>query len=343
MAVIDRDSPVVEKMASETCQAKPRTPNKLSPGTAIMRTPSLGRLLAAIAMTAVPTMLVAQVIDLTVNNVGVAIGDKPEMTGLRLNFRDRDLRRVNGVNATIWMPYQAATGTVNGIALGVPATGARSINGLAIGVFGVGVERDLVGIGMGVVGIGSGGSMSGIMIGGVGAGAGGDARGLLIGGIGAGVGGSFTGVGIGGVGVGTGGNATGILIGGIGVGAGGNVTGLAVGGVGVGAGGTLNGLSIGGIGVGAPELRGVAIGGFGAGAERARAIVLSGAYFKIAERGEFEGASVSAYNRVLGRQHGLTIGLLNYAKQLDGVQVGLINISDNDGVRRILPLLSIRE
>src|SRR5207244_6033232 len=111
---------------------------------------------------------------------------------------------------------------------------------------------------------------------------------------------------------GTGGSAAGVLIGGVGVGAGGNVTGLAVGGVGVGAGGTLNGLSIGGIGVGAPVLRGVAIGGFGAGAERARAIVLSGAYFKIAERGEVEGASVRAYNRVLGRQHGLTIGLLNY-------------------------------
>jgi hypothetical protein len=45
---------------------------------------------------------------------------------------------------------------------------------------------------------------------------------------------------------------------------------------------------------------------------------------------------------VQGRQHGLTIGVFNYARHLDGVQIGLINVSDNDGVRRILPVLSVR-
>jgi hypothetical protein len=50
----------------------------------------------------------------------------------------------------------------------------------------------------------------------------------------------------------------------------------------------------------------------------------------------------SAYNRVLGRQHGLVIGLFNYAAELDGVQIGVINVSDNGGVRRVLPLISVR-
>src|SRR5690349_23439376 len=40
---------------------------------------------------AAPSALAAQVIDLTIHDVGLAIGDKPRMTGLRLNFRDAHL------------------------------------------------------------------------------------------------------------------------------------------------------------------------------------------------------------------------------------------------------------
>ena len=87
----------------------------------------------------------SQVIDLTVNNVGLAIGDKPEMTGLRINFRDRNLREVRGVNLTLWSPYEPPTGRVVGLALGVPATGARKIDGVALGVFGVGVSQSIYG------------------------------------------------------------------------------------------------------------------------------------------------------------------------------------------------------
>src|SRR6476620_2666902 len=78
-------------------------------------------------------MLHGQVIDLTLSDVGLAIGDKPRVTGVRINYRDRKLVEVNGVNLTIWSPYSPATGTVNGLALGVPVTGARDINGFAIG------------------------------------------------------------------------------------------------------------------------------------------------------------------------------------------------------------------
>ena len=44
--------------------------------------------------------LPAQVIDLTIHDVGVAIGDKPTMTGLRINFRDAHLERISGANIT---------------------------------------------------------------------------------------------------------------------------------------------------------------------------------------------------------------------------------------------------
>ena len=51
--------------------------------------------------------------------------------------------------------------------------------------------------------------------------------------------------------------------------------------------------------------------------------------------------SVSAYNRVRGVQTGISIGLLNYARELHGFQVGLINIARNNASPfRVLPLLN---
>jgi hypothetical protein len=47
-------------------------------------------------------------------------------------------------------------------------------------------------------------------------------------------------------------------------------------------------------------------------------------------------------NNIRGEQHGLTIGLFNYARELHGAQIGLINISDTGGSRRVLPLISVR-
>jgi hypothetical protein len=338
-----------------------------------MNLPSSVRLATAL-LVALPCSLAAQIIDLTVNNTGIAIGDKPRVNGLRMNFRDRHLELVNGVNITIWSPYEPATGTVNGLALGLPATGAQRIKGIGIGVLGLGAERSITGLGMGGIGIGgggelrgimlggigvgsgggmtglsvggvgvgSGGPMRGIQIGGVGVGGGGDVSGISIGGVGVGSGGHVTGLAIGGVGVGAGGSFTGIGIGGVGVGSGGDVTGLTVAGVGVGSGGTIKGLTIAGVGVGAPQLQGVAISLAGAGGVDVHAIVLTAGYFKVDEHGRFDGGALASVNNIRGAQHGLTIGLFNYARELHGVQVGLINISDNDGSRRVLPLLSVR-
>lgn len=338
-----------------------------------MNFPSAARL-AATLFVAFPLSLPAQVIDLTVNNTGVAIGDKPRMNGLRINYRDRRLEEVNGVNVTIWSPYEPATGTVNGLALGLPATGARRINGVGIGVLGLGAEQSMTGLAIGGVGVGGGGEMRGIMLGGIGVGSGGgltglsvggvgvgsggslrgiqiglvgvgsagDVSGITIGGIGVGSGGAVSGLAIGGIGVGGGGSFKGIGIGGIGVGSAGDVTGLMIGGVGVGSGGTIKGLSIAGVGVGAPTVRGVTISLVGAGGEDVHAIVLTGGYFKVDERGRFDGGALASVNDIRGAQHGLTIGLFNYARELHGAQLGLINISDNGGSRRVLPLLSVR-
>src|SRR6476659_2590594 len=167
----------------------------------------------------------AQGLDLTVNHVGIAIGDVPRVTGLRLNYRDRNLEWVNGINATIWSPYGEGSGTVRGLALGLPLTGAASIDGVATGSFGVGARDRIRGIGVAPLGIGAGGTLEGLMIGGLGAGSG------------AGV----TGIGVGGLGIGSGGPLRGLFVGGLGVGGGGSVDGIVIGGLGAGVGGHLRG------------------------------------------------------------------------------------------------------
>src|SRR5688572_16118292 len=182
-----------------------------------------------------PAVAAAQSLDLTINNTGLSIGDSRFVRGVRLNFRDRNLERVDGINATIWFPFDDARGgAVRGLALGVPLTGARSISGAGIGILGVGAEDEFTGLGIGGFGVGAGGDVRGIVIGGFGVGAGGSVTGLTIGGFGAGSGGTVKGITIGGFGAGAGGDITGLQIGGFGVGAGGNVTGISIGGFGAG-------------------------------------------------------------------------------------------------------------
>ncbi|MBW3534726.1 MAG: hypothetical protein KY453_05835 [Gemmatimonadetes bacterium] len=328
-------------------------------------------LLALLAAALLPSAGVAQGVKIAVGDVGLGIGDVPRLDGLRLNFRDRHLERVRGVNVTLWEPYEGARGEVQGLAVGLPLTGARTVEGLAVGAavavedrftgiglapLGFGAGERVRGIALAGLGIGGGGDLEGVMVGGIGLGVGGDIRGVAIGGVGAGGGGDLTGLGVGGVGLGMGGDLTGVAIGGIGVGAGGRVRGLAVGGVGVGvgggatgvtvggvgvgSGGELRGLTLAGVGVGAPRLTGLTVSGIGAGAEEARGVVVAPAFFRIEEGGSLSGVSISAFNDIQGRQRGLTIGLLNITEELHGVQVGLLNIAWNKPSWRVLPLVN---
>ena len=196
--------------------------------------------------------------------------------------------------------------------------------------------------------------MKGITIGIVGAGAGGNMTGLTIGGIGAGAGGNVNGITIGGIGAGAGGNMTGLTIGGVGAGAGGDMRGIAMSVIGAGAGGTMRGFAFGGVGAGAPRVRGIAV-GLNAGSHDFVGLGIAPLYFKIAserkrstpedtdEYGYVKGVSVSAWNHVKGEQHGLSIGALNTAWELNGWQFGLLNYAHNNpkGLR-LLPVFNRR-
>jgi hypothetical protein len=269
------------------------------------------------------TPLAAQGLKLAVGDVGIGVGDVPRLDGLRLNYRDYDLELVRGINATIWMPYDGADGVVQGLALGVPLTGAAEISGIALGL-GVGVERTFTGVGLAPIGFGAGegirgvtlagvgmgtsGDIKGVAIGGIGLGAGGDVRGIALGGVGVGASGDLSGIAIGGIGLGAGGDLTGLAIGGVGLGASGNLTGVAIGGVGLGASGDVTGLGIGGIGVGASgDVRGILLGGIGVGAGRnVTGITIGG--IGVGAGGEIKGLAIGGVGVGAPRITGVAIG-----------------------------------
>jgi hypothetical protein len=46
-------------------------------------------------------------------------------------------------------------------------------------------------------------------------------------------------------------------------------------------------------------------------------------------------------NQIEGRQSGLSIGIVNYAWELNGIQIGLINyVRDNPKYLKVLPLFN---
>jgi len=84
-------------------------------------------------------------LDLAVRGYGLSFGDSEVFTGLRFNYRDRFLERMNGINVTLWRPYDNVGSTVNVLALGVVATGA----GLTIGL--LNYARHLKGLQLGLL------------------------------------------------------------------------------------------------------------------------------------------------------------------------------------------------
>lgn len=256
---------------------------------------------------------------------GIGFGNLKTFNGLRFNFIDKNIGTINGLNLTLWKPKDSdISGKVNGISLGIIPQ-AENFNGIQLAIAGIGAKENMRGLTLGLIGAGSGKNMTGINIGG----------------IGVGCGENLTGINIGGIGIGSGKNLTGINFGGLGVGSGKRVTGINLGGLGVGAGETLTGLSIGGLGVGAPNVRGVVIAGLGAGGHNIKGVFLAAGTIRVEDDGIMHGLAISGFNSIKGTQNGLTIGIVNYAYRLKGLQIGLINIvRDNPRGRKVLPIIN---
>jgi hypothetical protein len=291
-------------------------------------------------------------LDLGASQAGLSLGNSPQWTGVRLNFRDADLESIRGLNLTLWRPRPSPGGEVSGLAVGLWGSRAERLRGIHMGGIGLEAARGFQGVGVSLVGVavggdhdgwrendvadanargvfvagivmGVGGDLSGIAVGGLGAGVGRDARGLMIGGLGMGVGRSLSGVAIAGLGFGIGEDARGLLLSGLGAGIGRDFRGIAIGGLGLGVGGEMRGIAVGGLGVGAESTRGLTLAGLKTSGTR------------------MVGVTVSAYNRWEESMSGVAVALLNVTQELHGVQLGVINIVwKNPKGRRVLPLVN---
>jgi hypothetical protein len=271
----------------------------------------------------------------------------------------------------IGLPMAMGVENQRGISVGLFGAGAvQNLSGINIGGLGVGAGGDVSGFNFGGLGVGSGGDLNGVNIGGLGAGSGGDVRGFSFGGLGVGAGGSLSGISIGGLGVGSGGDVSGLSVGGIGVGSGEDITGVSGALVGVGAGGRIRGITVAGVGVGSgegitgltfavvgigsPKVNGIAIASV-VGGDRLKGIIVAPGFLRVGDRKRnnddnddpsevrLTGLGISAFNRVMGEQRGVTIGAVNYAENIKGVQFGIINIvKSNPKGLRVLPIFNTR-
>lgn len=255
------------------------------------------RILLVPAVLLISVQLFGQGFGVPSKRGGIGFGNLTNFTGVRFNFKDRNIERITGINVTVWNAKHTEdqTGTMTGISLGLPmAMGVENQRGASVGIFGAGASKTLSGInvaGLGLgagdrvsginlagLGIGSGGSLSGINIAGLGAGAGGNVNGFNFGGLGIGAGGNLNGFSFGGLGVGAGGKVTGISVGGIGIGAGDDLTGISAALVGIGSGKRMRGIQVAGIGIGAGEMvSGLTIAGIGIGSETVKGVAVAGA------------------------------------------------------------------
>ncbi len=101
------------------------------------------------------TEIFSQSLNLPARNWGLSFGNSKNFTGVRFNFRDRNVEKINGINITIWKPYgENRNSVVNGLSLGL-LPGAGEMRGLQVGIFGVGAEKSASGINLGILGAGS--------------------------------------------------------------------------------------------------------------------------------------------------------------------------------------------
>ncbi|MFO7979829.1 MAG: hypothetical protein R6V00_03220 [Candidatus Aminicenantes bacterium] len=300
----------------------------------------------------------AQSLDIPSKKWGISFGNSKEFTGLRFNIQDDGVQKINGINFTLWKPKKdnpdsvinglslglmPGGGHLRGIQLGLAGAGAEtSLKGISVGLLGVGAGSDAMGINIGGIGAGVGGNMFGLNMGGLGVGAGEDLIGINIGGLGCGAGRDMKGINFGALGAGAGRDVYGLNIGGLGIGAGENMFGINIGGLGVGAGEKLAGINIGGLGCGAPEVMGISVGGLGVGGKYLKGIHLSlGTIVTDKSGGVMTGLAVSSFNYIRGDQVGLSIGIVNYAWNVKGLQIGLINIvRNNPRGLKVLPLFN---
>jgi hypothetical protein len=296
-------------------------------------------------------------LDLGVRRVGLSLGNAPRWVGVRLNWADAGVERVDGVNLTIWKPKHNPDALINGVAFGVVAPVGRSIRGSALGGVAIVTEQSLHGVGIAGVAQVSGGHMVGVHLSGVALVSGGTMAGLNVAGAGLVASGSLRGVNLAGLGavaeqdmLGVNFATLGLVsqgamrwvnLAGLGVVGQRGVAGLTVAGLGiVSGGGRIEGIALTpGVVESSDGARGILVGGYRVKGPRIEGLSLNPVMLKARD---FTGVALGAHNEVMGTQRGLTIGIYNFARRLQGVQLGVLNYAGNNPpALRLLPLVNM--
>lgn len=217
---------------------------------------------------------------------GISIGNSYEFNGIRINFADNNVYKVNGLNITLWINKYRAwerkdlcyASEINGVSLGLLPTGGI-LQLLNLGLFRVAAEYKLNGI-----------SISGLNVR-----SNGDINGLAIGGLAIKSESALSGIALAGFGIGGMNGINGLALGGIGVSSNrSNINGV-VGSIGfIYCRGHFNGIGVSCVYLTANTFNGLSISG-------------------IAKSDELNGVSIALYNKT-DELHGFQFGLWNYAK-----------------------------
>lgn len=270
-----------------------------------------------------------------------------------------------GVSSGVVIAGEAVSGLAAG---GLTVIGGDRLTGLALSSGAVISGGSISGISVAGLaniagenrsGIGAGGltaiavdDWSGAGVGGLVTIAGGHMRGLGAGGLTVIGGDGLSGVALSAGGNVSGRNITGVTMAGLGNVARRELNIISVAGVGSAAGRQMNGLHVAGGALVAPQMNGAAVATTVVSTDTASGMFIAPAYFRVggfeetggemfARHGTMKGVSISAVNDIRGLQHGVTIGLVNVARELRGVQLGLINYAGNNPAwARVLPVLN---
>src|SRR5690606_25820315 len=273
-------------------------------------------------------------LDLGIAGYGLSLGNSPVWTGLRVNLTDRDVRRVDGINITLWRPGRNPNAELNGLALGVVAPEAGTIRGAGVGLVAVVAERSLGGLAYGTAAVVTGGELTGFALGGAAVVTGGlrgiavspiavvsrgDSRGAAVAGLGTVAEGSMRGINVAGLGTVAQGNMAGVNLSGLGTVAQGHMRGINFAGLGTVAQGDMRGINLAGLGVVSQgDMRGLNLAGLATVAQ-----------------GDMAGTSVAGLANVAqGSMTGLNLGgLANVAQgRLRGINLAGLALVGSGGV-----------
>ena len=231
------------------------------------------------SLSAQDTLSNGKALNIPFRKYGVSIGNSYEFTGIRINFADNNVRKVNGLNVTGWFKmFKNQNAIVNGISIGVMPV-AGTLQPINIGIIGLGTENHSNGLTIG--GLVIGGDVNGLSL-----------SGLII------------------MADGTKGKMSGVALSGIVIGSESAINGLAVGGLAVGTDGNINGLTASTAYMRSKGIvRGVTVTAGYLNAFTYKGIAIAG----YSRSSQMYGLSVAIFNKTK-ELRGIQVGLLNIAK-----------------------------